>query len=57
MAEDLAERLLFAVARELEGERRNAVLNLLREVLADLDVIERLPLEGVEPQAGPPQWP
>ena len=57
MAEDLAERLLFAVARELEGERRNAVLNLLREVLADLEVIERLPLEGVEPQLGPPQWP
>jgi hypothetical protein len=57
VAEDLAERLLFAVARELEGERRNAVLTLLREVLADLEVIDRLPLEGVEPQAGPPQWP
>ena len=57
MAEDLAERLLFAVARELEGERRNAVLNLLREVLADLEVIDQLPLEGVEPQAGPPRWP
>jgi hypothetical protein len=57
VAEDLAERLMFAVARELEGERRNAVLNLLREVLADLEVIDRLPLEGVEPQAGPPKWP
>jgi hypothetical protein len=57
VAEDLAERLLFAVARELEGERRNAVLNLLREVLADLEVIDQLPLEGVEPQAGPPRWP
>jgi hypothetical protein len=57
VAEDLAERLMFAVARELEGERRNAVLNLLREVLADLEVIDRLPLEGVEPQSGPPRWP
>ena len=56
MAEDLAERLMFAVARELEGERRNAVLHLLREVLADLEVIEKLPLEGVEPQLGPPRW-
>ena len=56
MAEDLAERLLFAVARELEGERRSAVLTLLREVLADLEVIERLPLVGVEPQLGHPDW-
>lgn len=56
MAEDLAERLVIAVARELEGERRTAVLTLLREVLADLEVIERLPLVGVEPQLGPPDW-
>ena len=56
MAEDLAERLVVAVARELEGERRTAVLSLLREVLADLEVIERLPLVGVEPQFGHPDW-
>jgi hypothetical protein len=57
MADDLAERLVIAVARELEGERRTAVLTLLREVLADLEALERLPLDAVEPLVGHPQWP